>query len=36
MEDIWHFKYAKLGDWAGIGRGILLFDLAEYEKSKDR
>ncbi len=28
------FQYAKLGDWAGIGRGILIFDLLEYEKTK--
>ena len=28
------FQYAKLGDWAGIGRGILIFDLEAYEKQK--
>ena len=28
------FQYAKRGDWAGVGRGILLFDLQMYEKSK--
>ncbi len=28
------FQYAKLGDWAGIGRGILVFDLLEYDKTK--
>jgi len=28
------FQYAKAGDWAGIGRGILIFDLLEYEKTK--
>lgn len=29
------FQYAKAGDWAGIGRGILIFDLLEYEKQKN-
>jgi hypothetical protein len=28
------FQYAKKGDWAGVGRGILIFDLTMYEKSK--
>jgi hypothetical protein len=28
------FQYAKKGDWAGVGRGILLFDLQMYEKMK--
>ncbi len=28
------FQYAKRGDWAGVGRGILIFDLQMYEKSK--
>jgi hypothetical protein len=26
------FQIAKTGDWAGVGRGILLLDLAAYEK----
>jgi hypothetical protein len=29
------FQYAKSGDWAGVGRGILVFDLAEYEQMKN-
>lgn len=28
------FQYAKKGDWAGVGRGILVFDLQMYEKLK--
>jgi len=28
------FQYAKVGDRAGIGRGILILDLELYEKSK--
>jgi hypothetical protein len=28
------FQYAKRGDWAGVGRGILIFDLQMYEKTK--
>ncbi|MHC4483381.1 MAG: TolB-like translocation protein [Planctomycetota bacterium] len=28
------FQYAKKGDWAGVGRGILIFDLELYEKMK--
>ncbi|MHC4148755.1 MAG: TolB family protein [Planctomycetota bacterium] len=28
------FQYAKKGDWAGVGRGILIFDLEMYEKMK--
>ncbi|MHC4157664.1 MAG: TolB family protein [Planctomycetota bacterium] len=28
------FQYARKGDWAGVGRGILIFDLAMYEKMK--
>ncbi|MHC4648545.1 MAG: TolB family protein [Planctomycetota bacterium] len=28
------FQYAKKGDWAGVGRGILIFDLQMYEKMK--
>ncbi|HUT31156.1 MAG TPA: hypothetical protein VMX13_15280 [Sedimentisphaerales bacterium] len=28
------FQYAKKGDWAGVGRGILIFDLKMYEKMK--
>lgn len=28
------FQYAKRGDWAGVGRGILIFDLKMYEKTK--
>jgi hypothetical protein len=28
------FQYAKRGDWAGVGRGILVFDLQMYEKTK--
>ena len=27
------FQYAKKGDWAGVGRGILIFDLEMYESS---
>jgi len=27
------FQYAKAGDQAGVGRGIFLFDLAQFEKS---
>ncbi len=30
------FQYARLGDRAGVGRGILVFDLAMYEKAKKR
>jgi len=30
------FQYAKKGDWAGVGRGILVFDLEMYEKMKNR
>jgi len=26
------FQYAKKGDWAGVGRGILIFDLALWEE----
>jgi len=29
------FQYAKKGDWAGVGRGILIFDLEMYEKMKE-
>ena len=29
------FQYAKKGDWAGVGRGILLCDLEMYEKMKE-
>lgn len=29
------FQYAKYGDMAGVGRGILLFDFEEYEKAKE-
>ncbi|MHC4156723.1 MAG: TolB family protein [Planctomycetota bacterium] len=29
------FQYAKKGDWAGVGRGILIFDLQMYEKMKE-
>lgn len=29
------FQFAKRGDMAGVGRGILLFDLQMYEKNKD-
>jgi hypothetical protein len=29
------FQYAKKGDWAGVGRGILTFDLEKYEKLKN-
>jgi hypothetical protein len=28
------FQYAKFGDAAGVGRGILIFDLDEYERNK--
>jgi Tol biopolymer transport system component len=28
------FQFAKKGDWAGVGRGILIFDLQMYEKMK--
>ena len=28
------FQYAKKGDWAGVGRGILIFDLEMYERMK--
>lgn len=28
------FQIAKKGDWAGVGRGILIFDLEMYEKTK--
>jgi Tol biopolymer transport system component len=28
------FQYAKVGDAGGVGRGILLFDIEEYEKNK--
>jgi len=28
------FQYAKRGDWAGVGRGILIFDLVKYEEIK--
>ena len=28
------FQYAKKGDWAGVGRGVLLFDLEMYERMK--
>lgn len=28
------FQYAKAGDWAGVGRGILVFDLVKYEEIK--
>jgi Tol biopolymer transport system component len=28
------FQYAKMGDQAGVGRGILVFDIAGYEKAK--
>lgn len=30
------FQYARVGDRAGIGRGILIFDLALYERSKSK
>ncbi len=33
--DFMAFQYAKSGDWAGVGRGILVFDLAEYEQMKN-
>jgi len=29
------FQYARLGDPAGVGRGILVFDLEKFEKSKN-
>jgi hypothetical protein len=28
------FEFAKKGDKAGVGRGILIFDLAMYEQTK--
>jgi hypothetical protein len=28
------FQYARKGDWAGVGKGILIFDLHLYEKMK--
>ena len=28
------FQFARRGDMAGVGRGILVFDLAQYEKTK--
>jgi Tol biopolymer transport system component len=28
------FQFAKTGDWAGVGKGILIFDLELYEKTK--
>jgi len=28
------FQYAEKGDWAGVGRGILIFDLEMYEEMK--
>jgi hypothetical protein len=28
------FQYAKKGDWAGVGRGILIFDLQMYERMR--
>jgi Tol biopolymer transport system component len=28
------FQFAKTGDPAGVGRGILIFDLRTYEKSQ--
>jgi hypothetical protein len=28
------FQFAKRGDWAGVGRGILIFDLQMYSKMK--
>jgi len=28
------FQFARKGDMAGVGRGILVFDLAQYEKTK--
>lgn len=30
------FQFARVGDRAGIGRGILIFDLALYEKTKNQ
>lgn len=30
------FQYAKAGDWAGVGRGVLILDLFEYEKAADK
>jgi hypothetical protein len=30
------FQYARRGDRAGVGRGILVFDLKMYEKMKKR
>jgi len=30
------FQYAKRGDWAGVGRGILVLDLNMYEKMKNQ
>jgi hypothetical protein len=29
------FQYAKKGDWAGVGRGILILDLEKYEARKN-
>ncbi len=28
------FQVAKRGDMAGVGRGILIFDLADYKKAE--
>ena len=28
------FQYAKKGDWAGVGRGILIFDFVKYQEMK--
>jgi len=28
------FQFAKRGDMAGVGRGILIFDLESYEKAE--
>jgi len=30
------FQFARLGDAAGVGRGILVFDLQKYEKTKNQ
>jgi len=30
------FQYARKGDWAGVGRGILIFDLHMYERMKNK
>ena len=30
------FQVARTDDWAGVGRGILLFDLTAYEKSRNK